>query len=296
MHNNQLLTHHWDRSNRYTFSTVIDYHYFGTRKSTETGLKYVISGEEQYEVHNRNYKVKQGGCLVINEDRMVDVHVKKSEQPVLGICISLDNNLLNDVYTNSLLPEEKLIDNGSTVPSDEINFFESVFDAGDILCNYLESLALNQSQETGKIFLPTEEIFFGIARHLLLSQMKIRKESVRIDAMRPATRMELFKLIDKARQKIEDHPAADVPIASMAAEVCMSEYHFFRTFKQVMGISPNQYRMKVKVEKAKQLLLETKLPLHEIADATGFVDIQNLSKTFKKYFSVPPGKFRNQYQ
>jgi AraC-like DNA-binding protein len=293
VHNNQLLTHHWDRSNRYTFSTVSDFHEYATKKSTETGLKYVISGEEEYVVHNRSHRVKLGGCLVINEDRMIDVHVKKSEAPVLGICISLDNRLLNDIFTNHILTEEKLIDKGHAVPSDELNFFESVFNAGDDLCNYLESLALHQSQQTGEIFLPSEEIFFGIGRHLLLSQMKIKKQSLRIDAMRPATRMELFRLIENARQKIEDEPFSDISIADLASAVCMSEYHFYRTFRQALGVSPNQYRIKVKIERARQMLLQTKMPLHEIADATGFVDEQNLSKVFKRYFAMPPGKYRS---
>jgi len=293
VHNNQLLTHRWDRANRYTFSTVSDFHEYATKKSTETGLKYVIDGEEEYKVHNRNYKVKKGACLVINDDRLIDVHVKKSAVPVLGICISLDNKLLNDVYHNSLLPEEKLIDNGSAIPSDEINFLETVLDAGDILCNYLESLSFHQSHDTGKIFLNTDDVFFGIARYLLLSQTKIQKQVMQIDAMRPSTRLELFRRIEMARQKIEDEPFSDISMAELAAGVCMSEYHFFRTFKQALGISPNQYRIKVKIEKAKQLLLQTKMPLHEIADATGFVDVQNMSKIFKKFFSVPPGRYRN---
>ena len=253
----------------------------------------MISGEEEYNIRNRNYKVKQGGCLVLNRDKIIDVHVKKSEQPVLGICISLDNKLLSDVYSNHLLPEEKLIDNGSSVPSDEINFLESVLSAGDILCNYLETLSFHQSHETGKIFLHSEEIFFGMARQLLLSQTKIKKQTLRIDAIRSSTRMELFRRIEMARQKIEDEPASDIPMALLASEVCMSEYHFFRTFRQAVGISPNQYRIKVRIEKARQLILNTKMPLHEIAFVTGFVDVQNLSKVFKKYFSVPPGKYRN---
>jgi len=293
VHNNQLLTHRWDRGNLYTFSTVSDFHHFATCKSTETGLKYVIRGEEEYNVHNRNYKVKQGGCLVLNRERTIDVHVGKSDQPVLGICISLDNTLLKDVYTNHFLPEEKLVDNGSSIPSDEINFLESVLAAEDVLCNYLESLSLHQSHDTGKINLYTEEIFFGIARHLLLSQTKIKERALRIDAMRPSTRMELFRRIEMARQKIEDEPYSDISMASLASTVCMSEYHFFRTFRQAIGVSPNQYRIKVKIEKARQLILNTKMPLHEIAFATGFTDVQNLSKIFKKYFSVPPGKYRS---
>jgi len=290
--NNLLLNHYWDRDNRYTFSSVSDFHEFGKDKTKYTGLKYVLSGEEQYKIQNTSHKVKKGSCLVVNEDRIVDTHVMKFPDAVEGICISLDNKLLNDIFLNSILTDEKLADNGPLTHSDEFHFCETVYDAGDILCKHLESLSAFQNKHTGRISLPHEEIFYGIARHLLISQSLVKKQSLRINALRPVTRFELYKRINLARQKIQDEPEADISMAALAAEVCMSEFHFFRVFKEAIGMSPNQYRIKVKIEKAKELLLHTKMPLHEIAFVTGFTDVQNLSKVFKKYFSMPPGKYR----
>ena len=296
MQKNILLDHNWERGNRYTFSSVSDFHDYGKVRSNVTGLKYVLSGEEEYKVENKMYTIKKGSCLVVNEHRMIDTHVRKFPEPVLGICISLDNKLLNDIYLNCILTEEKLAGNGSFISSNEFLFCEAVFGASDVLCNYIELLGTFQNKESGKINLPQEEIFYGLAKHLLLSQSLVRKDALRIGATRNSTKLELYKRINFARQKIEDEPAASISMTELAADVCMSEYHFFRTFKQALGISPNQYRIKVKIEKARQLLLETKQPLHEIAEATGFVDVQNLSKIFKKYFFVPPGKYRGRRQ
>jgi AraC family transcriptional regulator len=293
VHINQLLTHPWERGNRHTFSSVSDYHDYGKVRSNVTGLKYVIHGEEEYRIENKFNTIKKGSCLVVNEDRMIDTHVHKFPEAVLGICVSLDNNLLNDIYMNSILTEEKLADNGSFISSNQFLFCEAVFGAGDILCKYLEDLSKFVSKQTGKILLPQEEIFYGLAQHLLISQSLVKKAALQITAIRHNTKVELYKRINIARQKIEDEPMSDISMAELAADVCMSEYHFFRTFKQAIGISPNQYRLKVKIEQARQLLLQTKMPLHEIADATGFVDVQNLSKIFKKYFLVPPGKYRS---
>ena len=294
MQNNLLLSHYWDRSNRYTFSSVSDFHDFGKDKTAAPGLKYVISGEEQYKIHNRSHKVKKGACLVVNEDRLVDTHVMKFPEAVEGICVSLDNRLLNDIYINSILPDEKLADNGPITYSEEFRFCEMVYDAGDILCRHLEDLSTLQDKHTGRIAKPQEEIFYGLARHLLLSQSMVKKQSLRINALKAGTRIELFKRINLAKQKIEDVPEADFSMASLAAEVCMSEFHFFRVFKEAIGMSPNQYRIKIKIEKAKNLLLQTKMPLHEIAFATGFTDVQNLSKIFKKFYLVPPGLYRKE--
>ena len=56
--------------------------------------------------------------------------------------------------------------------------------------------------------------------------------------------------------------------------------------------SPKQYLLKIRMEYAKKLLLETNMTIDEIALASGFMDRYHFSKAFKSYFLYPPVMFR----
>lgn len=291
--NDLFLYHHWQRGNKYIFSSVNDFHHYGGDKSRETGLKYVMTGEEEYRLEKKSHRVKPGHCLVVNEEQVFDIHVKKNPLPVEGLCISLDNHLLSDIHAYSMMNEEQLAERGAFAFSAEFNFFETVFAPDDVLCKHLGFLAAHLNKETGEIMFPQEELFYGLAMHLLVSQSRARQQAFGIRAVRPGTRHELFKRVNLARQQMSDEPASDKSMSELAATASMSEFHFYRTFKQAIGLSPLQYKLKVKIEKAQQLLLTTKLPLNEIASATGFADVQSFSKAFRKNVGIPPGRFRS---
>lgn len=73
--------------------------------------------------------------------------------------------------------------------------------------------------------------------------------------------------------------------------VCMSRPTLYRKMKALTGMSANEYTRKVKVSKAKELMLEGRLSLNEIADATGFNSIGYFRESFKAVFGVSPGDF-----
>ena len=294
MQDNRLINHPWEGNSKYIFSSVNDFHHYGKDKSNATGLKYVLKGEERYKLYNKTHLVKQGSCLVVNEDQLFDIHIKKNPLPAEGICVSLDNKLLNDIYSNFIFSDEKLADEGVSILSGEFQFCETVFGADDVLCNHLHSLGKFLDKQTGQLLLPPEEIFYGLAGHLLLSQSFVRKQAMRIRALRYSTKMELFKRVNIARQQIEDDPGLNLSISTLAASCSMSEFHFFRTFRELFGISPLQYKLKVRMERAKAMLESTSLPVYEVAISLGFADVQSFCKSFKKYFDVSPGKFREE--
>lgn len=73
-----------------------------------------------------------------------------------------------------------------------------------------------------------------------------------------------------------------------------SDYYFSRLFKQSTGISPYQYVIQQRIEKAKQLLKQDNLPLVEIALMCGFSSQSAFSRTFSKLVKTTPRSYRKQ--
>lgn len=86
--------------------------------------------------------------------------------------------------------------------------------------------------------------------------------------------------------------AQDLSILDLATLTHMSESHFSRSFKQSTGISPYQYLMKQRVERAEQLLKQQKVPIKDIALDCGFSNQTHLTRVFRKMTGIPPKAYR----
>jgi AraC-like DNA-binding protein len=70
-------------------------------------------------------------------------------------------------------------------------------------------------------------------------------------------------------------------------------YEWFRkTFKEVLGISPGQYLLNLKIEKTGQMLQETSLTIAEITAKAGFESEFYFSRIFKKKMGCTPSEYR----
>ena len=80
---------------------------------------------------------------------------------------------------------------------------------------------------------------------------------------------------------------------SKIAEICMiSESGLRRQFKETYGVSPNEYKMKIKIEKAKFLFESTELSVTQVSLRLNFYDTAYFSKIFKKYTGYTPLHYR----
>ncbi|MCX7594087.1 MAG: AraC family transcriptional regulator [Fischerella sp.] len=100
--------------------------------------------------------------------------------------------------------------------------------------------------------------------------------------------------LQRVTEYIIDHLAEDLLLGSMAREVGMSRYHFARLFKQSTGLSPYQYVIHCRIERAKMLLLQTKLKISEVASMVGFADQSQFTRHFKRLLGVTPKEIRKQ--
>ncbi len=91
---------------------------------------------------------------------------------------------------------------------------------------------------------------------------------------------------------IEEHLAEDLALAELAAVTSLSPYHFARLFKASTGVSPHQYVIQRRIERAKLLLLTTHWSLAAIAHTVGFAHESHLALHFKRLTGLLPSSYR----
>ena len=85
----------------------------------------------------------------------------------------------------------------------------------------------------------------------------------------------------------------DISVKSIAEQLNLDRSYFANVFKKDMGISPSQYIINFRMKKALQLLSSEKYSISIIATSVGYSDLFTFSRSFKKFFGVPPQKYKD---
>lgn len=97
--------------------------------------------------------------------------------------------------------------------------------------------------------------------------------------------------IEKAKEFIHTSSDREISIRDIAEACSASPFHFSRVFKSRTGYSPYAYLTKVRIEKAKQLLIR-QMPVTSVAFEVGFTTIANFSYCFRKETGISPEQFK----
>ena len=101
------------------------------------------------------------------------------------------------------------------------------------------------------------------------------------------------------RRRISDvvryiEEGADQPLGldDLADVARMSKYHFLRTFRQVLGVTPYQLLLNMRMRRAAVSLRTTSEPIAAIAFASGFGDLSTFNARFREVIGMSPQAFR----
>lgn len=87
----------------------------------------------------------------------------------------------------------------------------------------------------------------------------------------------------------------DISLGDIAKFVFLSPSYFTRAFKEETGMSPINYLLKVRIDRAKELLSDTGLKISDIALSVGFSNQQRFNEMFKKHTSLTPLQYRKKH-
>lgn len=93
---------------------------------------------------------------------------------------------------------------------------------------------------------------------------------------------------------IDQHYAEKIYIEDLSSLIAMSESHFTRTFKKITSQTPMGYINHKRINIATHLLIDTDKSIAEIAELTGFCNINYFDTLFKKRLGMTPLAYRNQ--
>lgn len=100
------------------------------------------------------------------------------------------------------------------------------------------------------------------------------------------------RLVDRALAIVERHFAKDLTDAMVAAQLGLSTSHFRFLFKQATGHPFHKYLVALRLERARQMLIEQEVPISQVATAVGFTGLSHFSRAFTQRFSASPSHIR----
>lgn len=98
--------------------------------------------------------------------------------------------------------------------------------------------------------------------------------------------------IDKVKYYVEKNCYKKVKLEDAASAVCLSPKYLSRIFKEHTGKGFNDYKLKVKMDKAKELLCQTGYNINQISDKLGYENTESFIRQFKKLAKATPTKYR----
>jgi len=158
----------------------------------------------------------------------------------------------------------------------------------------LPAEAVHMNGMTGRLGLIAEWIRSETERPEARSREIVQKlrELAKLYEGRAATREPADSRVRRALAALDRAIAERWTVERLATVSGMSRAQFARRFKAAFGVSPVDYLIRRRMERARELLERTDDSLHEIAVAVGYESEFAFNRAFRRHHGTPPGVFR----
>lgn len=136
---------------------------------------------------------------------------------------------------------------------------------------------------------PDEQI-----RSLLVAMIVCEIQKACLDSPAAVRKKNSRPEIQEIIEWLNENSHGNITLKDMAEQAGLSTSYFRFLFRNETGASPGSYFLKLKIDKAAQMLRETVLPIKKIAVLCGYDDVAHFYRAFRPYYGVSPASYRRE--
>lgn len=260
-------------------------HCYVPKFADPVSIKAVACGEVEWRLDNRRYLVRPDTLLLLPDGDEYSLTID-SVQPSRGFCVLFRRGLVEECWRAAVSKDETLLDApDDTRPLPFQRRLESRSGpVGRALDALAAAVAARPSPDT------VDWLFEALGERAAESVCEQRRERRRLTAVRPATRLEIHRRLDRARAAVEDDLALPWTLVTMAQVALMAPHHFHRCFRMAFRETPRGWLARRRAERAMALLRSSRRSVLEICVAVGYASASSFSASFAARYGIPPSQ------
>lgn len=245
-----------------------------------TEITFILSGKGQYFVEGNTYDVSAGDLLICNSGVNHNNIVINEKEPTTEFFVGFTNFHFKNMPSNVIS-----LKNGDYIMHTNNKLRQE-------LTKYCYAmLAENETNQAGK--------YFMIKANLIQFLLHIIRQSIEPCPPQEGYHFDSHHKNDVVNQIIsylDTHYNEKISLDAIAQNMYLSSVYISKIFKDETGESPINYLIKIRLEKAKEMLVSLKSDsVKEIATLVGYEDVYHFSKLFKKYYGMSPLHYRKNF-
>lgn len=248
-------------------------------------MRFVFSGNENYSIGRRNLTIYPDSFLVLNKgtqySSIIDCPV-----PVHAFAISFDKKFIDGLINNNMPLGTFYGD------SQDFEFNETIYPLkGDMFFN-IKQLKYHLDNGMDDESLINEYLGQCLTSYFKIYNEEISQKTGRLNFFHESTRVEILRRLNLAKEYLYTNYNRNIGLDELAEYSCLSVNHLLRTFKQAFNLTPHQFLIQLRLQRAQVLLRNTNYPVAEVVSLIGFECPSSFIRLFREHFQTTPLKYR----
>lgn len=247
-----------------------------------TELAYVLSGKGKYVIEGEEFEVEAGDLVICNPGVKHTHMVINSKEPTIEFISGFTDFHFRNMAANSIELKDKSCILHTTGELKQ-----------EISKHCFAMIAERDSNHVGK--------YFMFKTHLMQMLLLIMRDISDVDQTeQKGCNFESYNknyAVNRIINYLNENYEHKISLEQIAHNMYLSPVYISKIFKEETGESPINYLIKIRLEKAKEILPNTDSgSIKNIANQVGYDDVYHFSKLFKKYYGISPLYYRKESQ